>query len=219
MAGVAALLQGTAPTLTHWPEGCRAILAAGASRNIRGDTWWRDVLAGVDARDGERCRRRRRVALDRAQPSLAKRGRYPPRVGCRSAHFRRLRQRSTLKVQLPDSSATLLVGPSQRQSRIGLDVEGHDRSSDYFISRIWPSTSISRCSTHQATRSDTAGRGTTATKSPSSSGIRARPTQFEFGNGREPIRPGRHRLDCHRRTADPSTAGTRRGDVEPLVIG
>ena len=36
----------------HWPEGCRAILAAGATRNVRGDTWWRDVVAGVDARDG-----------------------------------------------------------------------------------------------------------------------------------------------------------------------
>ena len=52
VAGVAALLQGTSPTLEHWPEGCRAILMAGASRNIRDDTWWRDVIAGVDARDG-----------------------------------------------------------------------------------------------------------------------------------------------------------------------
>jgi len=52
VAGVAALLQGTSATLRHWPEGCRAILAAGATRNVRGDTWWRDVTAGVDARDG-----------------------------------------------------------------------------------------------------------------------------------------------------------------------
>jgi Subtilase family len=52
VAGVAALLQGTSATLRHWPEGCRAILAAGATRNVRGDTWWRDVVAGIDARDG-----------------------------------------------------------------------------------------------------------------------------------------------------------------------
>lgn len=52
VAGVAALLQGTSATLLHWPEGCRAILAAGASRNVRGDTWWHDVAAGIDARDG-----------------------------------------------------------------------------------------------------------------------------------------------------------------------
>jgi hypothetical protein len=52
VAGIAALVQGTSSVLMHWPEGCRAILAAGASRNVRGDTWWRDVVAGVDARDG-----------------------------------------------------------------------------------------------------------------------------------------------------------------------
>ena len=52
VAGVAALLQGTSSTLLHWPEGCRAILTAGATRNVRGDTWWRDVVGGVDARDG-----------------------------------------------------------------------------------------------------------------------------------------------------------------------
>ncbi len=53
VAGVAALLQGTSPTLEHWPEGCRAILLAGAARrNIGGDSWWRDVTSGVDAGDG-----------------------------------------------------------------------------------------------------------------------------------------------------------------------
>lgn len=52
VAGVAALIQGTAPTLKHWPEGCRAILLASADRNVRDSTWWQDVSAGVDARDG-----------------------------------------------------------------------------------------------------------------------------------------------------------------------
>lgn len=52
VAGVATLIQGTAPTLKHWPEGCRAILLASANRNVRGSTWWQDVSAGVDARDG-----------------------------------------------------------------------------------------------------------------------------------------------------------------------
>ncbi len=52
VAGIAALLQERSSTLRHWPEGCRAILAAGASRNVSDDTWWRDVSAGVDASDG-----------------------------------------------------------------------------------------------------------------------------------------------------------------------
>jgi hypothetical protein len=52
VVGAAALLQGTSPTLEHWPEGCRAVLFASASRNVRGGTWWQDVAAGVDARDG-----------------------------------------------------------------------------------------------------------------------------------------------------------------------
>jgi hypothetical protein len=52
VAGIAALLQGTDGILRHWPEGCRAILTAGASRNVRNDTWWQDVQGGVDARDG-----------------------------------------------------------------------------------------------------------------------------------------------------------------------
>lgn len=52
VAGVAALLQERSNTLKHWPEGCRAILAAGSTRNISGESWWRDVAAGVDASDG-----------------------------------------------------------------------------------------------------------------------------------------------------------------------
>ncbi|MCZ6457308.1 MAG: S8 family serine peptidase [Actinobacteria bacterium] len=52
VAGVAALLQGTSPTLEHWPEGCRAILLAAASRNVVDQTWWSDVATGVDAKDG-----------------------------------------------------------------------------------------------------------------------------------------------------------------------
>lgn len=51
-AGVAALLQDVDSVLCSWPEGCRAILLAAAGRNVRGDTWWRDVINRVDARDG-----------------------------------------------------------------------------------------------------------------------------------------------------------------------
>ncbi len=51
-AGCAAEIQNAAPTLKSWPEGCRAILLAGAKRNIAGSTWWQDVTAGVDASDG-----------------------------------------------------------------------------------------------------------------------------------------------------------------------
>jgi hypothetical protein len=51
-AGVTALLQDVDGVLTSWPEGCRAILMAAAGRNIRGGTWWNDVVSGVDGRDG-----------------------------------------------------------------------------------------------------------------------------------------------------------------------
>jgi subtilase family protein len=51
-ASAAALLQQTNSTLKSWPEGCRAILLAGASKNITGNTWWSDRTAAVDAQDG-----------------------------------------------------------------------------------------------------------------------------------------------------------------------
>jgi hypothetical protein len=51
-AGCTALLQETNATLRSWPEGCRAILLAGASRNVSGSTWWTDRTAGVDGADG-----------------------------------------------------------------------------------------------------------------------------------------------------------------------
>lgn len=51
-AGCTALMQQASPTLKSWPEGCRAILLAAASKNITGNTWWADRSAGVDAKDG-----------------------------------------------------------------------------------------------------------------------------------------------------------------------
>lgn len=51
-AGIAALLQGEDPVLRSWPEGCRAILLAGAARNVTDSTWWQDVYGGTDAGDG-----------------------------------------------------------------------------------------------------------------------------------------------------------------------
>jgi Subtilase family len=51
-AGVSALLQSTSATLKAWPEGCRAILFAGATKNVIGDTWWQDVVDDDDASDG-----------------------------------------------------------------------------------------------------------------------------------------------------------------------
>ena len=51
-AGCTALLQEANATLKSWPEGCRAILLAGASKNITGNTWWSDRSASVDASDG-----------------------------------------------------------------------------------------------------------------------------------------------------------------------
>lgn len=52
VAGVAALLQDESATLRAWPEGCRAILLAGATKNVLGDTWWQDVVEDDDASDG-----------------------------------------------------------------------------------------------------------------------------------------------------------------------
>jgi hypothetical protein len=51
-AGVAALIQSSNSILEHWPEGCRAILLAGATRNVVDQTWWEDVIDDVDASDG-----------------------------------------------------------------------------------------------------------------------------------------------------------------------
>jgi hypothetical protein len=51
-AGCTALMQEANSTLKSWPEGCRAILFAGASKNVTGNTWWSDRSAGVDASDG-----------------------------------------------------------------------------------------------------------------------------------------------------------------------
>lgn len=51
-AGCAALIQSVDGTLKSWPEGCRAILLAGAKRNIAGQTWWQDMVGNVDASDG-----------------------------------------------------------------------------------------------------------------------------------------------------------------------
>jgi hypothetical protein len=51
-AGVTALLQDVDGVLCSWPEGCRAILMAAAGRNVRGSTWWQDLIGGVDGRDG-----------------------------------------------------------------------------------------------------------------------------------------------------------------------
>lgn len=52
VVGVAALIQGTNSILKHWPEGCRAILLASATKNVTDSTWWQDVIGGVDALDG-----------------------------------------------------------------------------------------------------------------------------------------------------------------------
>ncbi len=52
VAGCAALLQEVNGILKHWPEGCRAILLAGARRNVVDGTWWTDVQNNVDAADG-----------------------------------------------------------------------------------------------------------------------------------------------------------------------
>ena len=70
-AGVAALLQDTNGTLQHWPEGCRAILLAGATRNVVDSTWWLDVSANVDASDGSGAVN----ALESHQIALSRRSR------------------------------------------------------------------------------------------------------------------------------------------------
>jgi Subtilase family len=51
-AGCVALIQDANATLRSWPEGCRAIMMAGATRNSAGSNWWTDVAQGNDASDG-----------------------------------------------------------------------------------------------------------------------------------------------------------------------
>jgi hypothetical protein len=52
VAGGTALIQEADATLQSWPEGCRAILLAGASKNVTGNTWWADRNAAIDGSDG-----------------------------------------------------------------------------------------------------------------------------------------------------------------------
>jgi hypothetical protein len=52
VAGIAAQLQGEDGVLRSWPEGCRAILLAGAGRNVSDSTWWQDIVSSVDGSDG-----------------------------------------------------------------------------------------------------------------------------------------------------------------------
>jgi hypothetical protein len=70
-AGVAALVQNTNATLKHWPEGCRAVLLAGATRNVVDSTWWADVIADNDASDGSGAVN----ALESHYIALSRRGR------------------------------------------------------------------------------------------------------------------------------------------------
>jgi hypothetical protein len=51
-AGSAAVLMGINSTLKSWPEGIRAILMAGSTRNVAGDNWRKDMINGIDAKDG-----------------------------------------------------------------------------------------------------------------------------------------------------------------------
>jgi hypothetical protein len=52
VAGSAAIIQSVDATLKSWPEGCRAILLAGAKRNVVSNTWWQDVIGNRDGSDG-----------------------------------------------------------------------------------------------------------------------------------------------------------------------
>jgi len=52
VAGSVAVIQRVAPRLRVWPEGCRALIMAGAGRNVRGKKWWDDVRRREDGRDG-----------------------------------------------------------------------------------------------------------------------------------------------------------------------
>lgn len=51
-AGTAALVQSADAVLRSWPEGTRAILLAGARRNVSDGQWWPDVIGNVDGSDG-----------------------------------------------------------------------------------------------------------------------------------------------------------------------
>ena len=105
-AGVTALLQDVDGVLCSWPEGCRAILMASAGRNVRGNTWWQDVIE--PRRRARRRRRGRRASRrsDRAAAPMARTRR--PRAGagmserCRRASLGRIdSRRSAIDVAVP----------------------------------------------------------------------------------------------------------------------
>ena len=55
VAGTALLLQNADNLLLYWPEGIRAILFAGAIKNVKDSTWYSDVINNVDGYDGCGC--------------------------------------------------------------------------------------------------------------------------------------------------------------------
>jgi hypothetical protein len=70
VAGTAALVQSADTVLRSWPEGTRAILLAGARRNVADGRWWADVQAGIDGSDGSGAlNARESVAIARRRTS------------------------------------------------------------------------------------------------------------------------------------------------------
>ncbi len=103
--GIAALLQSTSATLKAWPEGCRAILFAGAIE----ERCRRDLVAGRGRRRRRIGRERRgecvRELSDRSEPSLAQRVSNSARLGRRHAGLERLRleglSKFAYRIQVP----------------------------------------------------------------------------------------------------------------------
>jgi hypothetical protein len=119
VAGVAALLQDVDGVLTSWPEGCRAIMLAAASRNIAGGTWWQDVSTRTDASDGS-------GALDAqagvaiAQQRRGQRRRHPARLGRGHPDFLGLRVRQVGDIPISlDRTDDAVVREGKDCTRVG----------------------------------------------------------------------------------------------------
>ena len=123
-AGVAALIQNSNSTLEHWPEGCRAILLAGATRSVVNQTWWADVIDDVDASDGSgavNALESHRIARQRKVRNAAASRRGWDIGSLRSADFDGAGLSTfNYKVQVPRG----LLGPRHVKVVLGVDQQG-----------------------------------------------------------------------------------------------
>ena len=212
VAGIAALLQGENTLLRSWPEGCRAILLAGATRNVSDATWWRDVSSSVDAADGSGAvnalESYRIVQERRSRNSAATRRGWDIGV-LDDDDFDRVGDSDfTYRVLIPD----WILGP--RHVKVALAWDSKVKEFSLFgitipiASALEQDFDLKVYDSNGSLVAQSQSR-TTATRSPSSTPAGARSTRSgSVGLGHR-VDLVRHRVDRHRRHPRPAGPGGR----------